>query len=247
MNLAPSTTDSTKACPYCGGGPLVPKTGPARLCSYRGESGYLVPEGLAVPTCGKCGSMVPGSTQLDVLGKEFDRQREDRRRSTDGSGPAARASSASAPQVVMPVALPLTDIVADYEWNARSGDYRTSDCDADEGRGTVGLADSMQERGQDVPVSVRPHPSSRGRFLLVCGFRRHAAAEMLAARGAEIKGLPRAHLLCLVRALSDADARMLNIAENSNRDNLKPADFAYAIADALRLSKSLDDFVLQSG
>ena len=80
MNLAPSTTDSTKACPYCGGGPLVPKTGPARLCSYRGESGYLVPEGLAVPTCGKCGSMVPGSTQLDVLGKEFDRQREDRRR-----------------------------------------------------------------------------------------------------------------------------------------------------------------------
>jgi ParB-like nuclease domain len=151
------------------------------------------------------------------------------------------------PAQTAPILVAFSAIIADHAWNARSGDYQTSDSDADEGRGTVGLAESLEARGQDEPVDIRPHPTLKGKFLLIDGFRRLAAAELLQARASHIKGLPFAHLLCRLQALSEADARMLNIAKGGNRHNLKPADLAYGISEALRLGKTLHEIHLETG
>ena len=235
---------ATKPCPQCGG-PIAPRSAPGRLCIYKGDTDYVVPEDMIVPTCTKCGAMWLGSSQSEVLEAEFERQRAERQK--NGGKGEARVDAHARPQTVMPVAIPLANIVADYEWNSRSGDYRTSDSDAEEGRGTTGIADSMKERGQDDAVNVRPHPQEKGKFLVVDGFRRHSAAKMLDKRGAQIKGLPPAHLLCLVTTMTELEARMLNLAKGGNRENLKPADQAHGIGEALRLGKTVKQIALEIG
>jgi ParB-like chromosome segregation protein Spo0J len=234
-------TQPMKQCPSCGGDVLSTK-GPGRLCNYRGEADYAVPDDMVVPICKKCGAMWMSSVEVDTLGTIF-QEEWDRRRHGGGKIP----SSEDAMQPVLPVAIPIADIDADYEWNARSGDYRTSDCDESEGRGTLGIADSMEERGQDEAAIVRPHSRQKGKFSLVDGFRRFSAAEMLTARNSRIKGLPEAHLLCKVEDLSEVDARMMNLAKGTNRDNLKPADIAFGIGEAMRLGKTLNEVSRQIG
>jgi len=243
MAATAKALEPTKRCGSCGG-EVAPTKGPGRLCSYRGEADYAVPDDMVVPTCKKCGSMWLGSVETDALGLAFQKE-WDRRRS--GADKPASPSTQATTQMALPIAIPLVDIEADYEWNARSGDYRTSDCDESEGLGTLGIANSMEERGQDEAAIVRPHPRNKGKFSVVDGFRRFSAAGMLAARGGRIKGLPPGHLLCKIEDLSEADARMLNLAKGTNRDNLKPADLAYGIDQALRLGKTLDEVSRQIG
>lgn len=149
---------------------------------------------------------------------------------------------------ITPLAVPLARIHADHAWNARSGNYQESESDSDEGLGTLGIAESMAERGQDEPIDLRPHPMEHGQYLIIDGFRRFSAAEMLQKQGKQIKELPPAHILARIHQnISEADARLLNIAKGANRDNLKPADLAYGIGEALRIGKPLDEITRNIG
>jgi ParB family chromosome partitioning protein len=71
------------------------------------------------------------------------------------------------------------------------------------------LVDSMRERGQLVPILVRPHPERPGRYQVAYGHRRlEAAAEL----GVAVKAV--------VRALSDAELVIAQGRENAERRNL---------------------------
>ncbi|WP_322996474.1 plasmid partitioning protein RepB [Castellaniella sp.] len=85
------------------------------------------------------------------------------------------------------------------------------------------LVISIAENGQQVPVLVRPHPHTSGRYQIVYGRRRLRAAEHL--------GLP---VKAIVRSLSDSE---LIIAQG--RENLDRQDLSF-IEKAL-FAKSLED------
>jgi ParB family chromosome partitioning protein len=94
--------------------------------------------------------------------------------------------------------LPLSHIVPDPEQPRQEAD--------DE------LADSIRAQGVIQPILVRPllHPPDR--YQLVAGERRW--------RGAQKAGL--AHIPAIVRTLSDAQARILQLIENGDRKPLPP-------------------------
>lgn len=68
---------------------------------------------------------------------------------------------------------------------------------------------SIAERGQEVPVLVRPHPDKDGRFQLAYGHRRLRA---LASLGRKIRAV--------VRPMSDAELIIAQGVENSQRKDL---------------------------
>lgn len=71
------------------------------------------------------------------------------------------------------------------------------------------LVESLRERGQLVPILVRPHPERPGRYQVAYGHRRlEAAAEL---------GLP---VKAVVRVLSDAELVVAQGRENAERRNL---------------------------
>ena len=71
------------------------------------------------------------------------------------------------------------------------------------------LVKAIEERGQDTPVLVRPHPAAEGRYQIVFGHRRVRAARLL---GRPVKAV--------VRTVSDADHVIAQGQENSARENL---------------------------
>ncbi|PIK69500.1 plasmid partitioning protein RepB, partial [Methylobacterium frigidaeris] len=81
----------------------------------------------------------------------------------------------------------------------------------------------IRERGQQVPILVRPHPSAEGRYQVAYGHRRlRAAAEL---------GRP---VRAVVKALSDEDLVVAQGQENSARADLsyiERALFAIALED----------------
>jgi ParB family transcriptional regulator, chromosome partitioning protein len=71
------------------------------------------------------------------------------------------------------------------------------------------LRRSIQERGQEVPILVRPHPTAQGRFQVAYGHRRlRAVAEL----GGKIKAV--------VRTMTDAELVIAQGVENSARQDL---------------------------
>lgn len=71
------------------------------------------------------------------------------------------------------------------------------------------LVASIKDNGQQVPILVRPHPASAGRFQIGYGRRRLRAAERL---GCQVKAI--------VRELSDAELVIAQGRENLDRQDL---------------------------
>lgn len=72
------------------------------------------------------------------------------------------------------------------------------------------LRRSIDQRGQELPILVRPHPDLDGRYQVAYGHRRLAA----------IKGLSNKWVKAIVRDLSDTDLLQAQGIENSARQNL---------------------------
>ncbi len=86
------------------------------------------------------------------------------------------------------------------------------------------LKESLKTYGQQVPVLLRPHPTSKGRFEIVYGRRRLAALRDL--------GLP---VKAMVRQLDDHALVMAQGQENNTRTDLsfiEKASFASQLQDA---------------
>lgn len=90
--------------------------------------------------------------------------------------------------------------------------------------GFEALKASIAERGQEVPVLVRPHPASAGRFQCAYGHRRVRAALEL--------GRP---VRAVVRPLSDEDLVVAQGVENSARQDLS---FVERAVFALKLEQA---------
>ena len=85
------------------------------------------------------------------------------------------------------------------------------------------LVESIRESGQQVPILVRPHPQTPGRFQVAYGHRRLRAAERL---GISVKAL--------VRPLADDELVLAQGKENAERRNLsfiERALFAKALVE----------------
>ena len=85
------------------------------------------------------------------------------------------------------------------------------------------LVDSIRERGQQVPILVRPHPETPDRFQIAYGHRRFRALAQL--------GRP---ARAVVKALSDEDLVVAQGQENSARTDLsyiERARFALALTN----------------
>jgi len=157
--------------------------------------------------------------------------------------------------------LNLGEIFVDYNWNARKRADVDDISDAvrdttsanghAEGADIAAFAAGIRLAGQDTPVVVR-HVPKGGRTLggqttnlpyeLVAGFRRYTAITMLngaagkdAARqmglGRAVKNLPDGTINAVVRVLSPKEARLLNVRENTARNNLKTPDLVLQVAD----------------
>lgn len=81
------------------------------------------------------------------------------------------------------------------------------------------LADAMRVQGFTSRLRVRPHPDQNGRFQLVFGERR--------LRAARIVGL--SVVPCEIVPHDDADMIEIGLAENIQRENLKPMEEARAL------------------
>jgi len=127
--------------------------------------------------------------------------------------------------------IPLKDIVADFGWNARSGDFKADTGGKDEEHNFKDLVNSMKQRGQDTAVVVRPKGK---KFSLTAGFRRYAALLEIAE---ETKN-PNLTIKAVVKDQTDAAARAENIVENTARDDLKGPDLAWAVHQLYVLEKT---------
>lgn len=88
------------------------------------------------------------------------------------------------------------------------------------------LCESLETKGQEMPVILRPNPSKRPDkkpYQLVAGFRRVAGIAKLATEG---KKTP--HVIGVIRELSDMQAVQTNAVENTSRYGLSQADQCWA-------------------
>ena len=114
------------------------------------------------------------------------------------------------------VNIPLSDIHADANWNARSGKWKLGS-GFEEESAFGELKDSIRACGVKDPVKIRPTPECARPFALVSGFRRYAASEELA-----LGTIP-----AVVREMTEAEARLEHTRENTARMKLNPADLAW--------------------
>lgn len=123
--------------------------------------------------------------------------------------------------------VPLRSIAVDVAWNARSGAWKLdSGWEADSA--FAELKESILACGVKDPVKLRPLADGERPFALVSGFRRYGACEELG-----FETIP-----AVVRAMTDADARIENARENTARSDLKPPDLAWAVAEAAKFGLS---------
>ncbi|MCC6484979.1 MAG: ParB/RepB/Spo0J family partition protein [Armatimonadetes bacterium] len=84
------------------------------------------------------------------------------------------------------------------------------------------LAQSIKERGVLEPIVVRPMPD--GTYQIIMGERRYRASRL-----AGLTEIP-----CIIRELSDEDARTDALLENFQREDLNPVERARAIEELLQ-------------
>lgn len=86
------------------------------------------------------------------------------------------------------------------------------------------LKNAIQEKGQDSPILVRPHPKASGRYMVVFGSRRRKVAEEL---GIKVRAV--------IKEMSDRDHAVAQGQENAARSNLsflERALLASTVSDA---------------
>lgn len=138
--------------------------------------------------------------------------------------------------------IPLRDVLFDEAWNARSRAAAVASGEDDEATGFEGLLLDLAERGQQDPIDVVAlRPGASHKYAAVTGFRRGRALRMLAEghdpRTGKDDGKrdPGATVSARVRALTPLEARVRNLAENTQRASLSAADIAYGIGEWWRL------------
>lgn len=147
------------------------------------------------------------------------------------------ASKKSAVTEEQYITIPAKDIIADFVWNARSGDFRQDEgTPDDENKGEhsfQNLIKSIKARGQDTAVTVRPSKKA-GKYELTAGFRRYAAIMEI---GKETNN-PNITIKAVVKKQNEAEARSENIRENTARDDLKGPDLAWAVHELYKLESA---------
>lgn len=97
------------------------------------------------------------------------------------------------------------------------------------------LVESIKEKGVVQPLIVRPHPEDgKGVYEIVAGSRRYRAAGK-----ADLDGVP-----CIIRELTDAEAREVQIIENLQREGVSPLEEAQAMKawlDAMPAGRAKSD------
>lgn len=152
------------------------------------------------------------------------------------------------------VRVPLHQIEADNVWNARSGEFTEDGEDAEGGSGFEGLVTSIRDDGQTTPGVGRHHPdkskAKKTPVSLVSGFRRYwALVKILRQRDASFAdksldviakqlGDNMPTMLLEVKDMTEAQARLENIRENTARAALKPSDTVFAVMNLKKLGLS---------
>lgn len=90
------------------------------------------------------------------------------------------------------------------------------------------LRESIRSQGVIQSLTVRPNPANRQRFLLVAGYTRFKLA-------CEV-GLT--EVPCVIRELTDSEARIIAIIENVQRADMTPIDEGAAAAQLLQSTKN---------
>lgn len=148
--------------------------------------------------------------------------------------------------------VPFGDIFVDYDWNVRSRADVSDVSDAvrdttekngaSQGVGVEDFAKNIADVGQDTPGILREVQGGKSlggkatkcKYELVCGFRRITAAQLCnskeLAEKAEKAGKlciptqPNGTFRAVVRDLTPQAARLVNVRENTARNNLKTPD-----------------------
>jgi ParB-like chromosome segregation protein Spo0J len=150
--------------------------------------------------------------------------------------------------------IPLSDIFADEDFNARSKAdtlAETSELNH-EGTGIGGLITSLSLNGQDDPVIVRRivnGKSLKGKkvtqpYELIAGFRRYAAFvrinnsivrlndKKVVDEGKRlVPNTPDGTIRAVVRELTEAQARSLNLRENTARNDIDTPDLVFGVRE----------------
>ncbi len=172
---------------------------------------------------------------------------------------AAKKAPEFANETILNVAL--ADVFVDYEWNVRSKSDVSDVSDAvrdttvkggtSEGTGMPEFAKNLADVGQDTPVIVREvvggkslgGKPTKAKYELIAGFRRITAIQLantdkdLVAAADKAGRLyvptqPNGTIRAVVRTFASArDARVLNIRENTARNNLKTPDLVIQVRD----------------
>ncbi|MEK0324982.1 MAG: ParB/RepB/Spo0J family partition protein [Nitrosopumilus sp.] len=111
------------------------------------------------------------------------------------------------------VSIPLTDILADDDFNCR-GKIAPID--------VVDLAKDIQERGLIQPVTVAPYNSNGYKYRLIAGFRRYSAHQVI--QRSEIDAIIREDMI------DERECRFFNLSENLQRTDLTIMQEARALA-----------------
>lgn len=105
----------------------------------------------------------------------------------------------------------------------------------DDGEEFDELVKAIQERGQDSPILVRPHPTTVSRYMVIFGHRRLRAARTL---GKKIRAV--------VKEVDDRDHVVAQGQENSARANLSFIERARFAARVVSLGYDQDNAVAMS-
>lgn len=138
------------------------------------------------------------------------------------------------------LSLPLAEVYVPHDWNVRSGIGASSSGGADDENTDEGLYNSIKARGQDEPILVRTSEGVKGAdgkqvrqpYTIVQGYRRLWAIGRIAEEAGTVKT---ATVKARAKRMSEVDARLANLRENTARDNLSPSDLCFGIQQALAL------------
>jgi ParB/RepB/Spo0J family partition protein len=99
------------------------------------------------------------------------------------------------------------------------------------------LAESIKAQGVIAPITVRPHGTEAGKFELVAGERRYRASKL-----AEQQTIP-----AVIRTLNDREFLEIQLLENLQRVDVRPADEAQAFAKLIANGYSAEEIGLKVG
>lgn len=118
--------------------------------------------------------------------------------------------------------LSISDVIADHDWNARSGWELSTE--GEHGHSYKELVEGIAAEGQKNAVDVMVDPKKKGKYKLLAGFRRYSALVQLDKKTIIARVHP---------PLDAAQQRLINIKENTEREDLRGSDVAWAVMQYL--------------